>query len=257
MLTTKRRGASSHGCFRERESRVFSLSLPNGKATFSNAFQEPLLVVAGGRKPAASWLAEIFRSFTTRWCADSGLVYCLEAGILPDRLVGDGDSTPPDEWRRAVEAGVSVTKHPVDKDLTDLQLALFTAGKELPGKPVLVTGCWGGRFDHLWANIFSALWAAEQDIRILVFADEKECLFLLEGEEALEICVSGRENVVVSLLPLTPECAGVDLQNVRWELKDSLLLQKHPYTVSNRTEGNKNISVRLQKGILGVYCGWL
>lgn len=236
---------------------MFTISLPSVKATFLNAFQEPLLVVAGGRRPDASWLTEVFRSFSMRWCADSGLVYCLEAGILPDRLVGDGDSTPPEEWRRAVEAGVSVTKHPVDKDLTDLQLALFTAGKELPGKPVLVTGCWGGRFDHLWANIFSTLWAREQDVRILVFADEKECLFLLEGEESLDIYVYGHENAVISLLPLTPECAGVDLLNVRWELKDSLLLQKHPYTVSNKTEGKGNISVRLQKGILGVYCGWL
>ena len=236
---------------------MFTLFLPNGEATFSTAFQEPLLVVAGGRRPAASWLEQVFRSFSARWCADSGLVYCLEAGVLPDRLVGDGDSTPSEVWNRAVDAGVSVSKHPVEKDLTDLQLALFTAGKELPGRPVLVTGCWGGRFDHLWANIFSALWAREQDVRILAFADEKECLFLLEGHESLDLCVSERTNGVVSLLPLTSECAGVDLENVRWELKDSLLLQKHPYTVSNRTEGKGNISVRLQKGILGVYCGWL
>ncbi len=234
-----------------------ALRFPNAEAVFQEEFFEPLLLVAGGRKPSVSWMRQLLPEFSTRWCADSGLISCFEAGFLPERLVGDGDSTPPELWQQAVDAGVSVTRHPVDKDLTDFQLALFTAGDEMHGKPVVVTGCWGGRFDHLWANIFSALWAKENGVRVLAFADEQEMLFLLEGGKSLDIRLHNEERAVISLLPLTAECAGVNLANVRWELKDSLLLQKRPYTVSNRTEKKKNVSVTLQKGILGVYCGWL
>jgi thiamine pyrophosphokinase len=233
-----------------------SLHLPGIGAFFSKSFSDPLFLVAGGRKPALSWMQCLLPN-TVVWCADSGLLACLDAGILPQRLIGDGDSTPPEVWQKAQDDGIAVTRHPADKDLTDLQLALFTAGRELAGIPVVVTGCWGGRFDHLWANVFSALWAGERGVRILAFADDKETLLLLGEGESLEIELHEEAEAVISLLPLSSECSGVELSNVRWELKDSLLLQKHPYTVSNRPENKENISVSLRKGILGVYCGWL
>ncbi|MDI9371320.1 MAG: thiamine diphosphokinase [Synergistaceae bacterium] len=234
---------------------MFSLGLPRIEALFDVDLPEPILLVAGGRKPDADWLAEASSGFRVRWSADSGVLACMEAGFLPQRLVGDADSTPEDVWTHAVLSGVSVTKHPEDKGLTDLQLALLAASEESAGTPVLVTGCWGGRFDHLFSNVFSVLWALERGTRVVALADEVELMLILTGGESALIRFTDEVPDVFSLLPLTSECSGVSLKNTRWELEDSLLLQKHPYSISNRTE-EKEVPVRLQKGILGVYCGW-
>ncbi|MFA7620517.1 MAG: thiamine diphosphokinase [Aminobacteriaceae bacterium] len=234
---------------------MFSLQLPQIEVSYNIELPEPMLLVAGGKRPDVDWLREASSKFRVRWSADSGIIPCIEAGYLPQRLIGDGDSTPTDVWAHAVSSGVVTTSHPSDKDLTDLQLALFTASQECEGTPVVVTGCWGGRFDHLFSGVFSSLWALEQGTRVIAYADENECILILTGNEAAEITFPRAEPFSLSLLPLTPECSGVNLGNVRWELKDSLLLQKHPYSISNRSVGG-GVSVRLQKGILGVYCGW-
>lgn len=234
---------------------MFSLSLPGIEVKYSLDISDPVLLVAGGRRPDPAWLGRVLPIFGRRWCADSGLRPCLEAGCIPDRLIGDADSTPPDLWRSASEAGALVTRHPQDKDLTDLQLALQTISKEIPGATVVVTGCWGGRFDHMYSNVFSAVWAREIGTRVLAFVDDRECMFLLEGEGTLDISADSAE-AVLSLLPITFECRGVCIKNTKWELEDSLLSQMYPYSISNRTESGL-ASVKVQKGILGVYYGWL
>ncbi len=58
------------------------------------------------------------------WAVDSGVDPCFEAGILPDKLVGDGDSASPEAWQWAVDNGSDVSKFNRDKDLTDFQIAL-------------------------------------------------------------------------------------------------------------------------------------
>ena len=189
------------------------------------------------------------------WCIDSGLVPCLEAGFLPSRLIGDGDSTPPGLWEEAVRRGVLVDRFPRNKDLTDIQLAFLAAGREQPGRNALVTGCWGGRFDHLWSGILSAFWAKEEGLRILAYADERETLFLLSGEEEMELKICGAEEKNLSLLALGGDCSGVTITGVQWELEDAQILQRRPFAVSNRILKGKTPRISLKKGTLGVYCG--
>ena len=90
-----------------------------------------------------------------------------------------------------------IDKYPSDKDFTDLQLALFRAGEE-GYSSVLVSGCWGGRFDHLWSVVHSAVWARERGTRVLAFADHDEVLFLLSGGEEWKINVTRRKGAVLS-----------------------------------------------------------
>jgi thiamine pyrophosphokinase len=58
---------------------------------------------------------------------------------------------------------------------------------------------------------------------------------------------------VISLLPLTDACEGVSLQGTKWELQDAEIFLGRPYTVSNVPMGD-HVSVRLEKGTLGIYC---
>ena len=71
-------------------------------------------------------------------CADGGVVYAERAGITPDLIVGDFDSLG------HAPKGDNVIKVPVEKDDTDLQLALSLA-IENHAKEITIIGGIGGR----------------------------------------------------------------------------------------------------------------
>jgi len=237
------------------ETDVGEIVLPGVRASFSDGGPgEPLVIVAGGREPSLSWLRDLLPG-KELWCADSGLVPCMKAGFTPSRLLGDGDSTPPALWEQVALAGTTaVESFPADKDFTDLQLAFFRAAGE-GRREVIVSGCWGGRFDHLWSAVHSALWADERGVRVLAFADHLEVLFLVHGGEEWELDVTAGSYSVLSLLPLGGKCRGVFLEGTKWELKNAGLLPGRPFAVSNRLVDKEKPRISVREGILGVYLG--
>ena len=51
--------------------------------------------------------------------------------------------------------GALITKVPTKKDVTDTQLALQMIKAEYNEAVVIMTGAWGGRFDHAFSAVFS------------------------------------------------------------------------------------------------------
>lgn len=113
---------------------------------------DTLLVVAGGRRPKTEWLHSI-SSGKKIYCADRGAEYCLAAGCVPAELFGDCDSSSQAVYRQARAAGTEVHSFNPAKDDTDLQLLLYN----LPEGDILASGIWGGRFDHLYSNVYTLL----------------------------------------------------------------------------------------------------
>ena len=176
----------------------------------------------------------------------------MSAGITPHYVLGDFESILEEgkAWLGRIGSEFKVERFPADKDYTDFQLCLNRVKGDL-----LVTGCWGGRFDHAFANVFSALWGLEWGAKVRVFADESEILIPLvakEGSAALELRLLS-EVASISLLPLCESCEGVDVRGTKWKLSGATLVQGRPYAVSNVPEGEK-ISVKIERGIIGVYC---
>ena len=205
----------------------------------------PPLLVLGGRTPDPAWLRQAAAGREV-WALDRGADACRAAGVVPARLLGDLDSVS-DQGRDWAEAlGTATDRYSPDKDDTDFQLAL----KLLAGD-VLVTGCWGGRFDHAFSNVFSSLWAMERGVRVLCFADEREVLFPLRGPARLGLTF-GYPPLALSLISLTPSCAGVSIENVRWPLSDAILTQASPREVSNVPLG-RSVAVSVGGGVLGIY----
>ena len=91
--------------------------------------------------------------------ADSGAVHARRCGRAVDILVGDFDSIPAGLLRELEAGGTDVRRHPVDKDRTDLALAL-DAAVAAGATDLTVVGGHGGRLDHLLAN--ALLLAAEE-----------------------------------------------------------------------------------------------
>jgi thiamine pyrophosphokinase len=181
------------------------------------------------------------------WAVDRGAEACRAAEISPAYALGDFDSIGGEDETWLGRLGVKTERYPADKDYTDFQLCLNRAKGDL-----LVTGCWGGRFDHAFANVFSILWGREWGAEVRAFADDAEVLVPLTGEAALTIAFRARP-LALSLLPLDSLCEGVTIRGTKWELNGAELSLEHPYAVSNVPVEDR-VTVKVKKGSVGVYC---
>ena len=207
-------------------------------------YNETKLVVAGGRTPNVTWLSEVAAT-KKLYCADKGIEVCLKANLVPTALFGDCDSGTKDAYEKAQVLGTKVETFPVEKDDTDLQLVL----QNLEGSDLICTGVWGGRFDHLYSNVFSLLSYKEKHQAQVILADEKEVMLLVTAKEAVKICLHKKVKAL-SLLPLS-EINKVTLKNVRWELEEAELKLLHPYAISNIPQDE--FTFECFKGKIGLY----
>lgn len=232
-------------------SKIFTLPGVKAELMFhvkqSAATLHDLFVVAGGRRPDADWLKSAACGKSI-YCADKGFTYCRAAGLVPVALYGDRDSAAADAYTEAQDLGVQVYTYPAAKDDTDLQLVL----QNLPEGDLIASGIWGGRFDHLYSNIYSLLNCKQQRQCQVLLADDKELLLLLEAGESVKVQLE-RPVEAVSLLPLSPAVI-VDFTGVQWELQQSELKQLYPYAISNLPKDMAQpMYCACHEGSLGLY----
>ena len=212
--------------------------------------QREILFVAGGRRPDEKYFVELSRGREI-FAVDKGIEICRDLNILPKILIGDFDSAENSAVDWAIENNVPIKRHPVDKDLTDTQLALNLVEKNYSLLPtpysLIVTGIFGGRFDHLFSNIFTC---AASKVKTCL-ADEHEIIFFVHGGVIINVKFFIRPKNL-SLLPITEICKGVTLNNVHWQLDGATLKQNFPNAVSNRVESDE-IKISVESGTLAVY----
>jgi thiamine pyrophosphokinase len=233
----------------------YFLTLPQLQAELKHTqAKNEILLVAGGKAPDPDWLAAIAQKREV-WCADSGIDSCFQNNIKVHHLVGDGDSATKNGWNWAIEQGIPIERFSTKKDLTDTQLALKKISEIHPEAFVILSGVWGGRFDHAFSNIFSLAGAKDFGVNACA-ADEKEVMFILNGPEELHLEFHDSPHAI-SLLPLSKSCQPVSIRGVYWELDHVCLEQHMPYAISNElVDGNHKIQVSVESGCLGVYLQW-
>lgn len=59
--------------------------------------------------------------------ADGGMTHCRALGIKPSIVIGDLDSLDPDYLKSFQTSGTEIISYPINKDQTDLELALRKA----------------------------------------------------------------------------------------------------------------------------------
>lgn len=84
--------------------------------------------------------------------ADAAAEWCLAVGRAPDLAVGDFDSAEPGAPERLRASGIEVVEYRVDKDDSDLDLAV-TAARARGCDSITLTACMGGRLDHTLASL--------------------------------------------------------------------------------------------------------
>ena len=225
-------------------SKIFKLPQFTAEVILPKQYNETNLVVAGGRIPDIAWLQEVAAT-QKLYCADKGVEVCLKAKLVPTELYGDGDSGAKEAYEKAKALGTAVMSFPVEKDDTDLQLVL----QNLKACDLICTGVWGGRFDHLYSNVFSLLSYKEKHQAQVILADEKEAMLLVTAKEIVKLFLHKKVKAL-SLLPLS-DVNKVTLKNVRWELEAAELKLLHPYAISNIPQDE--VTFECLEGRIGLY----
>lgn len=238
-----------------------------------------LLVVANGECDQATLLRCQAKAPDKIICVDGGLRHCLEASLVPDVLLGDFDSATQALLERLDPSRTRLVDFPVEKDATDLELALqyansefvqtesehresvdtdstntLPSGSEAVQIEVMLAGLSGGRTDHMLAN-WMLLANPEWRFRITVF-DALGIAYLVTA--ATSRSVSLDPGATFSLLPLTT-ARGVTVEGAKYPLSKATL---YPYrsrgisNIANAATGSTNksgLTVSISDGFVLLY----
>ncbi len=171
--------------------------------------------------------------------ADGGANWCAAWGWQPDLVIGDMDSVDEAVAGRLRAEGVTFVRHPVEKDETDLELALRAAVERGAGE-IVVAGALGGRIDHTLGNL--ALLALPLLVGVPVrLVDGGQSISLVRDR----LVVDGAAGDTLSLVPFGRDARGVSVTGVHWPLEDADLPLGPSLGISNRlTSSQAVVTVR-------------
>ena len=170
---------------------------------------------------------------------DGGGGLCLDAGVMPDVVVGDFDSLSRSDLDRIRASGAAIRQFPAEKDASDLELAVEEA--RLRGATsITVTAASTGRLDHTLAALGVLASAAELVPRL---AEPGMDTWVLSPGGRATMILSGA-GATISLLAFGGP-AVVSTKGVIWELDSAELSPGSSLGLSNRigSAGRARISV--------------
>jgi thiamine pyrophosphokinase len=166
--------------------------------------------------------ADLLRSLAGRAdlvvAADGGARYALEAGVVPDLVVGDMDSLGEDLTLEAAMLGASLERHPARKDKMDGQLAVLAA-RERGATAADLLCAFGGRLGAHFAVPHILLAAERIGLRSTVVADRVRMFVVEAGSRTVE----GDPRDSVSIFPLSSIATAVTLEGMEYPLDNASL----------------------------------
>ncbi len=174
--------------------------------------------------------------------ADGGARYACTLNVTLNAVIGDLDSLSDLE-----QQGINNTEfvsYPVEKDETDLELALLYA-EEQGADQIVMVGVMGGRMDMTIANILLIAHASLSSCRIEVWhGDQTGWVIKPPGED-----IPGHPGDTVSLIPLGGYASGITTKGLKHSLKDEELTFGPARGISNLLE-KPSAHIKLSEGLL-------
>jgi thiamine pyrophosphokinase len=161
--------------------------------------------------------------------ADGGARHCMGLGLVPMVVIGDFDSLSLAEITYLEAENVQLIRYPVQKDETDLELAIQHA-IHLGAEEICIFGALGARWDMTLANLMLLTHPAFQSTRIQIVDGNQE-INLLRGGDCLD--VHGRRGDLISLIPISSVAVGITTENLEYHLQAETLTLGSPRGVSN------------------------
>lgn len=184
-------------------------------------------IVAGGPNELLVNLADYEMDY---WIGcDRGALYLLENDIKLNLAIGDFDSVDETEFELIKSSAEVIKIHPIEKDLTDLELAI-NESLELGVIDLFLFGVTGGRKDHE----LSSLYLLER------LVDKQVNARIVDRQNMIAIYHPGRYTInqslfypKVSFLPLTKQVTGLSLTYFYYPLTDRTIERGDSLTLSN------------------------
>jgi len=184
------------------------------------------------------------QSFDCIVAVDAGYERLREIGVVPDQVIGDFDSLG------FVPDHPHVERHPVQKDESDIELALRWAA-DAGFDMLVVYGCLGGRLDFTYAVL--QLFAQYAQAGFQVFGIGLDgVVALLDGKHHNSIAFSKKASGTVSVFSASGEARGVSEEGLFYPLTNACLSDTKPLGVSNEFVG-KPARITVGEGTLLVF----
>ena len=204
-----------------------------GRAAVIIAGGDPIDPAVVASLPSGAWII----------AADSGLDHAIRLGLSVDLVIGDMDSVDPSLLERARGDGAQVQAFSVDKDATDLELAIGAAVDAGATQLILVGGK-GGRFDHLLGN---ALLLVDHRLADLSVEWRLGPALVRPLRPARAVNLTGTPGDIVSIIPTGGPAVGVRTTGLRWALEGETLHAGSTRGISNVLMSDE-ATVRLEDG---------
>lgn len=153
---------------------------------------------------------------------------CFRATHMPDLIRGDLDSLRGDVRSFYEGRGVSVERdgcqdtHDMDKCLKALEeYSSLRKGVAAEEMKVVVLGAFGGRMDHVMANL-NMLFCRRAFGRMVLLSSDSLAMFLPPGEHLVHPN-RAMEGPTCALVPLGAPCPRVTTSGLRWNLSEGEL----------------------------------
>lgn len=171
--------------------------------------------------------------------ADGGYTACRRAGVEPQLLLGDFDSLA------EVPALPHVERVPVEKDDTDMMLAVKRGLERGETLFHLYGGMGGQRTDHTVANFQALLYLADHGARGWLHGRGERWTAIRDGS----IVFPARPEGILSVFCVGPDAEGVTIRGAQYPLEGATLTASVPLGVSNHFIG-QDIMVEVTHGSL-------
>ena len=172
---------------------------------------------------------------------DAGFAHLEAIGVAPDMAVGDFDSLG------YVPKARRVSRHPVKKDKSDMELAMEKA-VAWDHDELVIYGALGARLDHTLANLQLFARFSERDVYVTAIGDTY-AVRLLTGPDVFELPVT---EGTVSVFAANDEARGVIERGMAYSLNDEPLSNRTSRGLSNELTGVE-ATVAVEEGTLYVF----
>ncbi|MDO5328541.1 MAG: thiamine diphosphokinase [Coriobacteriia bacterium] len=170
---------------------------------------------------------------------DAGFEHLKKINVVPDIAIGDFDSlgyVPEGDFR--------VMQYPVDKDKTDLELAIEEAISDKP-QCIMIYGILGKRLDHEISAI--QMLSRVADFRIGVFAiGLEQSAVVINGPSEFGLKAVGNDKTL-SIFALTDVVGGLDSKGLKWPYVNTTLSSVMSLGISNEIIEN-DMKIKVQHG---------
>ncbi|MBQ4347552.1 MAG: thiamine diphosphokinase [Firmicutes bacterium] len=189
------------------------------------------LIVGGAPINDYSFAAEYIDRNALLICADSGLLHADKMGLSPNIILGDFDSVDPKLLEKYRSSGAAFMQFPVQKDETDLELALSLC-IDRGVTSLCILGAAGGRLSHTLGNAYLLIRAQKAGIDAVI-ADESFSLRLMGTKGRKKLILKGKKGELISLLPISGKVRGISTKGLGYPLFGESLKRGELRGVSN------------------------